>query len=101
MIWEFITRKKCQRQLQLLEWIQYSRYSVTELAEKMTVSRKTISRDIEELREKNFLIKEKIWQIKWQSEPNYLGLCRKLIRGFNYFEAIFGMTGIPKAAILS
>ncbi|OTO76414.1 MULTISPECIES: HTH domain-containing protein [unclassified Enterococcus] len=90
MIWEFITRKKCQRQLQLLEWIQYSRYSVTELAEKMTVSRKTISRDIEELRQKNFLIKEKIWQINWQSEPNYLGLCRKLIRADPRFQLFRG-----------
>lgn len=79
MIWQFVTRKKCRRQLNLIELLREERYSVAEFAEKLTVSRKTILRDLYELQQKNYVEKYSFWQINWRQEPSYTDLYRKLL----------------------
>lgn len=86
MIWQRITRKKCQRQLQLIELLQKECYCVSELAAKIKVSSKTILRDLRELQQKNYVIKKKLWQINWPQQQTYERLYRKIILSDPYFQ---------------
>ncbi|MFC4770928.1 HTH domain-containing protein [Enterococcus hermanniensis] len=79
MIWQFVTRKKCRRQLNLIELLREERYSVGDFAEKLAVSRKTILRDLYELQQKKYVEKNFFWQINWRQEPSYTELYRKLL----------------------
>lgn len=79
MIWKFIVKRKCQQHLQLIERIHEGTYSVSDLAEKMSMSTKTITRYLADLQQRKIVKKERTWQLNWQTESAYLGPYRKLV----------------------
>ncbi|WP_413537603.1 HTH domain-containing protein [Enterococcus malodoratus] len=86
MIWQFITMKKCQRHLQLIELLKKERYTVAELAKQTKVSRRTILRYLDELQRKKYVTKDNYWRIDWRYETSYLELCRKILFEDPHFQ---------------
>lgn len=86
MIWQFIAKKKCRRQLQLVELLQQKCYSVAELAKKTKVSTKTILRDLYELQKKDYVIKRRYWQLRECYEANYYAVQRKILLENQHFQ---------------
>jgi len=76
VIWQFITRKKNQRQLQLIALLREERYTASELAKHMKISRKTILRYIDEMEQAGYLSKGRI---ACQYKARYPELYRKVL----------------------
>lgn len=68
MIWQFIARKKCQRQLELIGLVKEEMYTVTEMAKQIKVSRRTILRYLKDLQQKGYVIKEREWHLNYQNK---------------------------------
>lgn len=79
MIWQFMTGKKEQRQLQLIELLKKECYSVKELMERLGVSRKTVVRDLTALQEKGYAKKTTYWQLDWSNVTSFSQLYRKIL----------------------
>lgn len=86
MIWQIITRKKCRRHLYLIELLNQERYSIKELAKQTGVSQKTILRDLHDLQQKNYVKKEKLWEIDWRPEMSYARLYREILMADPNFQ---------------
>lgn len=79
MIWQFIARKKCQRQLELIGLVKEEMYTVTEMAKQVKVSRRTILRYLKDLQQKGYVIKEREWHLNYQNKKSYSELYRMLL----------------------
>lgn len=79
MIWQFMTGKKEQRQLQLIELLKEECYTVKELMGRLGVSRKTVLRDLTGLQEKGYAKKMAQWQLDWSNVTSFSELYRKIL----------------------
>lgn len=79
MIWQFMTGKKEQRQLQLIELLKEECYTVKELMGRLGVSRKTVLRDLNGLQEKGYAKKMAQWQLDWSNVTSFSELYRKIL----------------------
>lgn len=86
MIWQFIARKKCQRQLELIGLLKEEIYTVTELAKQIKVSRRTILRYLNDLQQKGYVIKGQEWQINYQNKKSFSEIYRMLLMTDSRFQ---------------
>ena len=86
MIWQFITRKKNQRQLQIISLLKDEKYTATELTKHIKTSRRTVLRYIEELEQAGYISKGKYYQIAWQYQARYPELYRKVLMSDPRFQ---------------
>lgn len=67
------SKKKCQRQLELIGLVKEEMYTVTEMAKQIKVSRRTILRYLKDLQQKGYVIKEREWHLNYQNKKKLFG----------------------------